>query len=166
MASSARPSLASFMAVARAGLESERAKLNRELSNLGAAVAAGADMLTLVAEIKKREARRAEIERELVRPAVDREGIKRALEAQIAKWRTLLRGRATHGRTVLSRLTGGQIQVYSNEKGVWWGADGRPQEVLSGLYTKLASDAGQLEPDRALAPLNRRASDSVNAGLQ
>ena len=129
-------------APARGSLESERTKLTRELGNLAAAVAAGADVQTLIAEMKKREARKAEIERELARPSVDRDEIRRALDAQMAQWKTLLRGRPTHGRTVLGRLTGGEIRVYSDEKGVWWGADGRPEELLTGLYTCLASPAG------------------------
>jgi hypothetical protein len=53
------------------GLVAERDQLNREVGNLIAIAAAGGDASTLVAEIKRREKRKAEIERLLARPAVD-----------------------------------------------------------------------------------------------
>jgi site-specific DNA recombinase len=118
----------------RASLEAERAKLSRELSNLAAAVAAGVDPKTFVAEIKKREARAVEIDQEMTRPSVDREGIRRALEAKIEDWRALLRGSPTHGRTVLGRLLNGGAQIYRSEEGIAWGALGAPKELLKGLY--------------------------------
>ena len=130
-------------APARHSLDAERAKLNRELSNLGAAVAAGADVQTVLAEIKKREARKNEVERELSRPAVDRASIRRALETKIANWRVLLHSSPTHGRTTLGRLVrGGSIEVYQNEAGIWWRAGGQPEELLKGLYRCLASPTG------------------------
>lgn len=59
------------------------------------AAAGGAEASTLVAEIKRRGKRKAEIDRVLTRPVVDRDGLRPALEAKLTGWKRLLRSRPT-----------------------------------------------------------------------
>jgi hypothetical protein len=89
----------------------ERERLDRELGNLALAVAAGGDVPTIVAEIQKREKRKTEIDRILGRPVVDRDGLRRALDAKLSEWKRLLRSRPTHGQTVLRTLLDGPITI-------------------------------------------------------
>jgi hypothetical protein len=84
------------------------ARLDRELCNLGLAVANGGDVPTIVAEIRKRETRKAEIDRVLTRPVIDRDGLRQALEAKLEEWKRLLRSRPTHGQTALRTCSTGR----------------------------------------------------------
>jgi hypothetical protein len=100
-----------------------------------------------VAEIRKREARKAEIDRVLTRPVVDRDGLRRALEAKLEEWKRRLRSRPTHGQTVLRHLLDGPITI-GGPKGdsVSWEAQPDPWGVLGGiLSTKLASPTERSE---------------------
>lgn len=107
-------------------------------------MAAHGNVPTIVAEIRKREARKAEIERVLTRPAVDRDGLRRALEAKLTDWKRLLRSRPTHGQTVLRNLLDGPILISAPEgDGVPCEAQPNAWGVLGGiLSTKLASPTG------------------------
>ncbi len=128
----------------RGALSTERERLDRELCNLGLAVANGGDVPTIVAEIRKRETRKAEIDRVLTRPVVDRDGLRRALEAKLEEWKRLLRSRPTHGQTVLRHLLDGPITIGAPKgDSVTWEAQPDPWGVLGGiLSTKLASPTG------------------------
>lgn len=111
--------------------QNERAQLVKELQNLTAAVAAGGDVPTLIAEIKKREARKAELDRLLAKPAVDSDGLRKALEARVSDWKRLLRSQPTHGNAVLRNLLGGsRIQVRPSEGGATWNAEGQLTVLL------------------------------------
>lgn len=69
-----------------AQLRAERAAIERELTNLAIAVAAGGDVPTLVAELKVREARKRELDRALSRPALSLSGLRASLEAILGDW--------------------------------------------------------------------------------
>jgi hypothetical protein len=92
-------------------------------------------------EIRKREARKREIDRLLNRPTIDRAGLHRALEARLHEWKRLLRPRPTHGQTVLRALLDGPITIGAPKgNAVPWQALGGPEGLLGGiLSTKLAS---------------------------
>jgi site-specific DNA recombinase len=85
----------------RAEWQAERNRLERELENLAGAVAAGEDVQTLLAEMRKRETRKAQLDRDLARPSVDRDGIRKMAEGKLAEWKRLLRARPTYGQAVL-----------------------------------------------------------------
>jgi hypothetical protein len=130
-------------APARGALASERNRLDRELANLAAAIASGGEVATLVSEIRTREARRAEIDRVLNCPTIDRAGLKRALDAKLDEWKRLLRSRPTHGQTVLRTILGPITIGAPKGNYVPWKAVARPEGLLSGiLSTKLASPTG------------------------
>lgn len=78
---------------ARAGLIAERDRIVRELSNLTAAIAAGGDIPTLVAEVRTREARRRELDRSIYRPTLASSDLKASLSAKLTDWRRLLHSR-------------------------------------------------------------------------
>jgi hypothetical protein len=65
-------------APARDALIIEQQRLGKELANLAAAIAAGGDLQTLLSEIRARETRKADIERLLQRPVVDRKALRQA----------------------------------------------------------------------------------------
>lgn len=119
------------------GLVAERDQLARELGNLIALAAAGSgESSTLIAEIKRREARKAEIERLLTRPAIDRDGLRRALDERIADWKRLLRSRPTHGQRVLRTLLDGPITIGAPEgDAVTWEAQPNPWGALGGILS-------------------------------
>ena len=83
-------------------------------------------------------------ERVLTRPAVDRDGLRSALEAKLTEWKRLLRARPTHGQTVLRNLLDGPMLVCAPEgDSVPVEAQPNPWGVLGGiLSTKLASPTG------------------------
>lgn len=125
------------------------ARQNVRVESLSAAVAAGRDVPTLIAEIKKREARKAELDRLLAKPAVDSDGLRKALEARVSDWKRLLRSQPTHGNTVLSNLLGAsRIQVRPSEGGATWNAEGQ----LTGLLQVLASPAETTKEYRCRLP--------------
>lgn len=102
-----------------------------------------------MAEIKRREKRKAKIERAVNRPVVDRDGLRRALDAKLTEWKRLLRSRPTHGQTVLRNLLDGPILVGVAEgDAVSCEAQPSPWGLLGGigiLSTKLASPTGRRE---------------------
>ena len=98
-------------APARGALVVELERLTRELGNLSTAIADGGEIQTLVAEIRARESRKAEIERALQRPGIDVHGLRHALAARLADWKQLLRSRPVHGQTVLRMLLNGPILI-------------------------------------------------------
>src|SRR5712671_3953057 len=80
--------------------------------NLVLAVAHGGNVPTIVAEMEKREERKAEIDRVLRQPTVDRDGLHRALEAKLEVWkrRPQIFGRAS-GLKRRYRSAGGAINA-------------------------------------------------------
>jgi hypothetical protein len=80
--------------------------IDRELTTLVAAIEAAGDAQVIVAEIKRLETRKAELDRVLNRPVIDRKELRKALDAKMAEWKRLLRSRPTHGQTVLRTLLG------------------------------------------------------------
>ena len=130
-------------APARGALTAELERVTRELGNLSAAIAAGGEMQTLVAEIRTRESRKAEIERALQRSGIDRRGLRDALAARLADWKHLLRSRPMHGQTVLRMLLNGPILIGApGDQSVTWEAQVNASGILGMLSTQLASPAG------------------------
>jgi site-specific DNA recombinase len=128
---------------ARAGLLVELERLERELGNLAAAVASGAAVATLVAEMRSRESRKREIERLVSRPTLDREGLRATLSEKLDDWKRLLRSRPTHGQCVLRTILDGPIVIGTpTAAGVPWEARGALFGMLGTLSQQVASPAG------------------------
>jgi site-specific DNA recombinase len=119
----------------RAEWQAERNRLERELESLAGAVAAGEDVQTLLAEMRKRETRKAQLDRDLARPSVDRDGIRKMAEGKLAEWKRLLRARPTYGQAVLRDVIDGPINVRIGEDGPVWSALGRPERLLGQWYS-------------------------------
>ncbi len=121
----------------------ERDRLTREIGNLVDAMARGADGPSLVAELRSREGRKADLDRLLNRPTVTLDSLRTALAAKLADWKRLLRSRPTHGQTVLKTLLEGPILVgQATAEGVPWEARGCLRTLLGTLSHQLASPTG------------------------
>lgn len=132
-------------------LEAERERLARELGRLGAAVAAGGDVPTLIGEIQVREARKRDIDRRMNRPVVDGDTMRAALAAKLADWKRLLRSRPTHGQRVLKTVLEGPIAIGEPTiEGVPWRATGSMRALLGTLYLQVASPTGSTHEDTGL----------------
>ncbi len=126
-----------------AGLEAERDRLAREIGHLVEALAGGGDVPSLVAELRAREARKADLDRRLARPTVTLEALRASLAEKLADWRRLLRSRPTHGQRVLKTLLDGPICVgVPTAEGVPWTARGSLQGMLGTLSYQMASPTG------------------------
>ena len=124
-------------------LTGEYQRLGTELTNLAAAVAAGGDLQTLLIEIRAREVRRSDIERQLRRPLVNHDGLLQALHDKLADWKRLLRSRRVHGQTVLRTLLEGPIVIGAlTSRGVTWEASVDVGGILETLSLQVASPAG------------------------
>jgi hypothetical protein len=118
-------------AAERSALLNECERLDRELANLAAAIAAGGELPVLVAEIQTRQSRRAELERVLDTPLLDERRLRASFEAKLRDWKRLLRDRPIHGQRVLRTLLDGPIQVGERmEGGVAWSAVADPSTIL------------------------------------
>jgi site-specific DNA recombinase len=126
-----------------AGLVAERERLAREIGHLVDALARGGDVPSLVAELRTRESRKADLDRRLIQPTVTRDALRERLAERLADWRRLLRSRPTHGQRVLRTLLEGPIQVGSpTAQGVPWKAQGSLGGLLGTLSTCMASPTG------------------------
>lgn len=125
------------------GLAAERDRLVSELANLAAAVAAGGDVPTLIGEIRARETRKRDIDKQLERPSFDAEGLRAALRARLDNWRRLLRSRPTHGHRILQTLLDGPIAIgEETPAGVPWSARGSLHALFGSLSYQMASPTG------------------------
>jgi hypothetical protein len=116
----------------RVALETERARLVREVENLTIGVAQGGDTPALVAMLKDRDKRLKQLDTQLVpREAPDREALRLALMQRVAEWRGILRANARQGRMVLQQLVG-SITVCADERPSWL-ATSRSAALLVGM---------------------------------
>ena len=91
----------------RAAPENEREELERQMANLTAAVKAGGDIPSLVAELKMTNARLVDIRRRLEpQEQHDREELRAALEQRVEEWRPILRKNAAQARQILGQVLG------------------------------------------------------------
>jgi DNA invertase Pin-like site-specific DNA recombinase len=91
----------------RAALEAEADQLDLEIGRLTAAIKAGADIPTVVAELKTANARLQEVRRRLSpQEHHSRAELREALEQRVAEWRQVLRTNSQQGRQVLRHLLG------------------------------------------------------------
>jgi hypothetical protein len=117
--------------------------LTRELAHLSAAVAAGGGLPSLVAEIRKREARKLDLDRQLTRPKIDSVAIRRALERRVREWKAVLRSQPAQGQKILRTLLDGPIRLgMPIAEGVPWEGLGELGAMLGTLSNQLASPAG------------------------
>jgi hypothetical protein len=91
----------------------ELAAVDRELSNLTAAVAAGGDVPALVVAIRTREAQRRALLDRLVQTSepveLDSRAVMADLRARLDDWRELLREETPHARGLLKQLIVGRV---------------------------------------------------------
>jgi hypothetical protein len=91
----------------------ELAAVDRELSNLTAAVAVGGDVPALVAAIRAREAQRCTLLDRLVQTSepveLDSRAVMADLRARLEDWRELLREETPHARGLLKQLIVGRV---------------------------------------------------------
>lgn len=126
-----------------AARHAERERLERELVNLAAAIAAGGDVPSLIGEMRKREARKRELDRLVGQPVINRDNLRAELTAKLDDWKRLLRSRPTHGQRVLKTLLDGPILIGTpTSAGVPWEARGELAGVLGDRSYQLASPAG------------------------
>jgi hypothetical protein len=93
--------------VDRAALTAEADQLDTEITRLTAAIKAGADIPTVVAELKASNARLQEIRRRLSpQEHHNRAELRAALEQRVDEWRKILRTNPAQGRQVLRHLLG------------------------------------------------------------
>jgi len=109
--------------VARDSLMRERERLAAEITNLTAAIAVGGDIPALVAELQKRDARLAVLDKQLAQP-VDTPGrdvLRAALELRAGQWRDILRSRkyVAQARTVLQHLIELPLKISNEPKPKW-----------------------------------------------
>jgi hypothetical protein len=129
----------------RAALQTERARLVREIENLTTGIASGGDIPQLVTGLKDRDRRLKLLDARLApKEARDREPLRLALEQRVADWRKILRSNAKQGRMVLQQLVG-PLAVHSNNNRPSWLAQPRPEGLLVGMVQGVASPTG-LEP--------------------
>lgn len=94
----------------RDALEAEASKLRRELGNLSEiAAAGGAEVATLLASMRQREARLAEVRRQIeqlrvARPCLSDELIRREARARVADWRAVAGRGGAAARGLLSTV--------------------------------------------------------------
>jgi DNA invertase Pin-like site-specific DNA recombinase len=100
----------------RDGLDKRLTTVERELSRFATAIAAGAELETLIVALKQREAERDRLRREIA--ALDRAGkaaqldpkrVERELRAKLTEWRSLLRRHIPQARQVLKKLLAGPL---------------------------------------------------------
>jgi hypothetical protein len=114
-------------------LQTERARLVREIENLTTGIASGGDIPQLVTALKDRDRRLKLLDARLApKEARDRETLRLALEQRVADWRKILRSNAKQGRMVLQQLVG-QLVVLANNDRRSWLAQPRPQGLLVGM---------------------------------
>lgn len=146
-----------------AALQTERAQIRQEITNLTAAITAGGQIEELVAALKERKRRLTTLDFSLRAETPDRERLRPALEQRIADWRDVLRQEARQGRQVLRQVVR-PIQVRPFDEGggtffeptrlvdaegwtrqddvPWWEAPFKPEGLLVGLIQSLASPTG------------------------
>lgn len=91
----------------RLTLEADAVDLERQIANLTAAVKAGGDIPSIVEELKRTNARHADVRRRLEpREQHDREQLRLALEQRVAEWKSVLRSNPGQGRQVLHHVIG------------------------------------------------------------
>jgi site-specific DNA recombinase len=125
----------------QASLTTALEQVTAELDRLTAAVAAGADLPTLVTGIRERERRKdallrelAELNRPRVRPLPPAKQ-QQLLESKLSEWRELLRANAPKARQMLRKLIDGRI-VFNPETSLRryrFVANGTMSQLLSGL---------------------------------
>ena len=138
----------------QAELREECQRLDEELARLGQAVANGGESTTLVAEVHKREARRAEIEAAMKMRSHQnfskwrsKTSVRKDLEGRIHDWRGLLRRRAAQGQQILRKLIDGRLLLtpHADKTPAYYEFEGTG--TLTGLLAgivphKLASPTG------------------------
>jgi len=128
----------------REALETERKRLERELANLTTAIAAGDPPPTLVAEIKKRDARVHEIADDLDRLSkadalvrIDLSKIETELRERLNDWRGLLGRHVQSGRQILRKLIPSRLVLtpHVTETEAWYSYEGagRLEPLLAGV---------------------------------
>ena len=118
----------------RAELETERARLVREIENLTTGIAEGGDIPALASALKERDRTLKLLDARLaIREAPDRERLRLALEQRVAEWRGILRANPRQARMVLQQLIG-PITVEGAPRPSWV-ATPRPGGLLVGLST-------------------------------
>jgi hypothetical protein len=134
----------------RASLMTALEHVTTELERLTAAVAAGADVVSLVAGMRERERRKdalarelAELERPQVRPLTPAKQLK-LLQSKLAEWKELLRANAPKARQMLRKLIDGRI-VFNPDT-----STRRSRFVANGTMSQLLS--GLVDPQAVASP--------------
>jgi hypothetical protein len=108
----------------RAELESERTKLDQEIARLTEAVAAGEAMVPLLAAIRTKDRRRADVAAELA--TLDRvaamggpelAALHDTLQGHLSDWQGLLRAAPVQGRQILRKLLVGRVTFTPRTEG-------------------------------------------------
>jgi len=145
----------------RAGLLAEQRQLEAELGRLTDAIVSGGGALpTLTAAIKTREARLAEVRRDLATlgkvrelDAPGLEALRADLRARLTDWRGLLRRQPTQGRQILRKLLVGRLTLTprTTESGRAYAYEG--EATVSGLLSgSLASATAVVAPRGTARP--------------
>ena len=94
----------------------ERARLDKEVTRLATAIAAGGDLAALLAALQERERRRSQIRAELAtlgrlakRDAVDTRGVLDQLRESLTDWQGMLRQETPEARRALRALLAGRL---------------------------------------------------------
>ena len=139
ISTSLRTSLSAALRIEdRSVVETERARVAREIENLSRAVAVGRDedgneIPALVAMLKERDKRLKVLDSRLApRDTPDRQALETALLQRVADWRGILRSNPKQGRVVLQQLVG-EISLHSTADRPHWLATPRPAGLLVGL---------------------------------
>jgi site-specific DNA recombinase len=130
---------------AAAGVRRDLAAVERELSNLAAAVAAGGDLPALLTAMRDRESQRRAILDQLNRCSA-RTGLDPALvltdmRQRLQDWRNLLRDQTPKARGLLKQLIVGRLDLAPNrEKGLYrFSGTGSLELLISGIMPQLAA---------------------------
>jgi site-specific DNA recombinase len=140
-------------------LERELADVNRQRTNLAAAIAAGGELPSLLDGLRAHERRRMELdaEREAIaarRPvaAAERGTVRDELLELSQSWRTVLADDPTHARPIVSSLLKGRVTFTPRPKPHEWDVTGTG--TLAELFNRVLVQA-VWRPQRDALPLER-----------
>jgi DNA invertase Pin-like site-specific DNA recombinase len=102
------------------GTRVELATIEREITRLTEAIATGGDMMSLLAALKARQARQADLQRAIATAgrgaglSLNRRAVERQVRERLTRWRALLTGDTAAGRELFRQVLTGPIRFTPN----------------------------------------------------
>src|SRR5262249_5194576 len=120
-------------------LHRELATVERELENLGRAIATTGALPSLVAQVQAREQQRERLRHDLAGldqmaqvASLDLARLEREVRAVLDDWRALLLGHVAQARQILRKLVDGRLRFRPEGRGFTFEGTGRVEPILSG----------------------------------